>query len=246
MQHVIRYTSLLLFCHSLIASTSAGISYAQAYENDGHWPSHVSLSEDLHSEDGKRLASKALPVVLVRAYDDGQLAIVDRSGTLLVDHSKTDFLKRVDTFQEKQKEAGNAANFLHQIGRRVFDLNRDNEKALSEKELAQHEAFLICRTRSAEAALLPLMDEIKTILPQLEEAGIHPILVFEETMTNKTFYEHLKSLDVPYPVVVPVFQRGFLNTVYTEREADTPFLLINKNGKLLRAADTLEATVKQN
>jgi hypothetical protein len=40
-------------------------------------------------------------------------------------------------------------------------------------------------------------------------------------------------------VVVPIFQRGFLDAVYTEREAGTPFLLINKNGKLLRAAATL-------
>jgi hypothetical protein len=238
------YAFYLLFCHSLVASTSAGISYAQAYENDRHWPSHVSFAEDLHDEDGKRLVSKALPVVLVRAYEDGQLAIVDRAGTLLIDHSKTDFLKRVDAFQEKQKEAGDTANFLHQIGRRVFDLSRESEKAVPETELAQYEAFLICRTQSDETALLPLLDKIKAILPQLGEAGIQPILVFEESFSNKAFYEHLKSLEVPYPVVVPVFQRGFLSTVYTEREKGMDFLLINKNGKLLRAANTLADTVK--
>jgi hypothetical protein len=239
MKHLTRCASFLFICQSLVALPCSGSDYAEAYANDRHWPSHVSLSEDLHDDEGKRLVSKSLPLVLIRAYEDGQLAIVDRSGTLLLNHSKTDFLQRVDAFRQKQEATGDAANFMHQIGRRVFDLNRDSGKAVPETELAEYEAFLICRTRSTEDALVPLLESINDILPQLEEANIQPILVFEEIMPNKAFYEHLKSHEVPFPVVVPIFQRGFLDAVYTKREAGTPFLLINKNGKLLRAADTL-------
>lgn len=243
MKHLFPYVLLILTCQSLLASTTVRVSFPQAYENDSHWPSHVSLTEDLQDENGKRLVSGSIPVVLIRAYQDGQLAIVDRAGTFLIDHSKTDFLKRVEGFQERKKASGDAANFLHQIGRRVFDVGDGRDKAVPESELVKFDGFLICRTSPGAAELGDLLSKLNAIEPLLKSRSIQPILVFEDLMTNEEFYNHLKDLDVGYPVVVPVFQVGFLQAVYTDRESDTRFLLINRNGKLLRAANTVRGTL---
>lgn len=233
--------SLLLLLQGLGAAkiTHSGLpDFESAFNNDKLWPSHVQMSEDLLDGDERQILKKGIPVVLIRAYADGKLAVVDRAGTFLVDQTETDFLARVADFQKKNPEAGDAANFLHQIGRRVFDLDDGTDKAVPETNLARFDAFLICRTSSKKSELEPLLSKIDELQPQLVTAEIEPILVFEELMPNKEFYDHLKAFAVPHPVVVPVFQNGFLQAIFTKRETDMDFLLINKNGKLIRAAKT--------
>lgn len=233
----------LLLQNLAIAATDALPDYENAYRHDRLWPSHVRLSEDLLNEDGRRLAGKGIPLVMIRAYADGKLALVDRAGTFLVDHAKTDFLARIADFQEKNPEAGDAANFLHQIGRRVFDLSYDSSKAVPESELVRFETFLICHTSSEKSELKALIAKLDDLQPQLQSDMIEPILVFEEFMPNQEFYDHLEALEISHPVVVPIFQRGFLEAIFTEREADMNFLLINKNGKLIRAEKTPSAAL---
>jgi len=236
---------LILIFQPLTAGSRPNPEFDAAYEQDGRWPSHIRLTEDLLDDHGKPLVRKSIPLVLVRAYADGELAAVDRTGTILIDHTKTDFLDQVAESEKKQTQKGDAANFLHQIGRRVFDFDDGSPKAVSESKLADFDAFLICRTSSAETALEALLSEIDALKPQLESRNIEPILVFEELMPNKEFYEHLESHEISHPVVVPVFQTGFLQAIYTNRESDTPYLLINKTGKLLRSAKTVRGALDE-
>lgn len=238
--------SLLLIIHTLGATKTehTGLpGFEAAFNEDGLWPSHVRLSDNLLDEDERQILKKGIPVVLIRAYADGKLAVVDRTGTFLVDQAKTDFLARVADFQKKDLDAGDAANFLHQIGRRVFDLDDGTDKAVPETKLARFDAFLICRTSSKKSELEPLLSRIDELQSQLASGNIKPILVFEEAMPNKEFHDHLKAFAVPHPVVVPVFQDGFLQAIFTEREAGLDFLLINKNGKLIRAAESPSAAL---
>jgi hypothetical protein len=243
MNRLFRLT-LFFSTSSLLSAASAVVpDFEIAYLHDQLWPSHVRLAEDLLTEDGQRLVGRALPVVLIRAYGDGQLAIVDREGTFLVDHSKTDFIARVAEFKEKDAEAGDAANFLHQIGRRVFDLSYNSQRAVPESELARSDAYLICRTSMEVSELTQLLSDLEGLDSQFESDKILPILVFQEQLDNREFYAHLTALKIPYPVVVPVFQSGFLDAVFTEREAGAEYLLINKNGKLIGAGKTPLSTI---
>jgi hypothetical protein len=219
--------------------TPEELSFESAFAHDHLWPSHVELTEDVFSEEGERLLRADLPVVLIRAYKDEMLAVVDRRGTFIVGAHKTNFLKEVAAYEAKSEKSGHFSNFLNQIGRRVFNLSYDKEKAVSETKLAHFDAFLICRTKADRDTLHALLSDLEKLQPQLEVSKIEPILVFEETMGNLEFYELVKAFDPPYTAVVPIFQRGFLDAVFTEREADSDFLLIAKSGKVLHASSRL-------
>jgi hypothetical protein len=220
-------------------TTPAEPSFESAFADDHLWPSHIELTEDVFSEEGERLLRADLPVVFIRAYKDEMLAVVDREGTFIVDAHKTNFLKEVAAYQAESEKSGHFSNFLNQIGRRVFNLSYDKEKAVSEAKLAHFDAFLICRTKSDKDTLRALRTDLEKLQPQLEVSKIEPILVFEETMGNLEFYELVKTIDPPYTAVVPIFQRGFLDAVFTGREADSDFLLIARSGKVLHASSRL-------
>ncbi|WPJ94191.1 hypothetical protein SH580_12180 [Coraliomargarita algicola] len=235
---------LVASCLSLVGASAESLdatgSYEYVYAQDKLWPSHVELEQDLYSDEGKRLLRAGLPLVLIRAYEDGMLAIVDRAGTFLIAAEGTNFSSLVATHQAESEKAGNFSNFLNQIGRRVFDFDYDENKAVPEAELSRFEAFLICRTSADEETLMTLLYKLEEHKETLEAKNIEPILVFEEFMKNQEFYDFVTTTRIPHPVVVPIFQKGFLQAVYTEREAGHDFLLLAKSGKRLGASSTLD------
>lgn len=58
-----------------IGHADTGLTYEQAFPRDRLWPGQVKPLADLHDESGKKQLSGRIPVVFIRAYEDGKLAV---------------------------------------------------------------------------------------------------------------------------------------------------------------------------
>lgn len=241
MKHLIQ-TSCFLFLSTISQTSEASVDFKYAYENERLWPTSVVPNQVIYDEEGSKLLDANIPVTLIRAYPDGNLAIVDRNGTFIIQQIKTDFLAQFGNDENIPNRSGNMI-FINQIGRRCFDYSHDTQKAVPESKLVAYNEFLTIQTSSKPEALSKTLGLLKQIDAQLEEQKTQPILVFTELMPNKQFYELVTDLEIPYPIVVPIFQKGFINAIYTEREANKGTLLISIHGKLLASYETLEQFV---
>ena len=233
-------TSVLLAIATLGAyAETETISFAEAYEKDSRWPPYVTPSETIVFEDGTSL-SASIPTVFSRAYDDGTLVLVDRIGTVFVDHAKTDFIKQINDQVELPDGEQNYNNFIRQLGRRVFDLSHSITKAVPESKLSEFDSFLVCKTEMNPEAIAVVKERVFSNQKWLTSHNCRPVIVFENSVPNETFYHFLKTNDVLYPVVVPIFTKGFIDFAFTERESNANFLWINKNGKLLAKGGSLD------
>ncbi len=213
--------------------------YNTAYMNDSEWPQYVTPNEPIELANGTTL-SASIPLVLSRAYEDGKLAVVDRVGTELIDHSKTNFVKQVKAAEDDRNQGVSFHNFIQQLGRRVFDLSHSTSKAVSEKTLSKYDSFLIIRCAYDPEAVVEITSKLDQTTAWLNSNNCRPIILFEESVPNAEFYQFLETNNVNYPVVVPIFTQGLRKFVYTERESDSSILWINANGKCLKKAASLE------
>ncbi|HAV12030.1 MAG TPA: hypothetical protein DCX06_00850 [Opitutae bacterium] len=218
--------------------------FANAYENDSNWPQFVTPSEAIELENGTRL-SAFIPLVLSRAYEDGTLVVIDRAGATLIDHSKTNFLELTQDDSTSEREGQNFHNFIQQLGRRVFDLSHSTSKAVPEKVLSEYKSFLVIRCAFSVEHISEVTTELDTITEWLNSNNCRPIIIFKKSVANAQFYEFLETNKVNYPVVVPIFTQGLTEFIYTDRESETPILWINKNGKKLNQASSIQAITEQ-
>jgi len=235
--------SLLTLSALSATATTGPDSYAEAFNKDGRWPQYVTPNQKIVFEDGTSL-SATIPVVFSRAYEDGTLAVVDRIGAVLIDYTKTDFTQQVSELVEKSGEEQNFDNFIRQLGRRVFDLSHSKTKAVSEKVLSEYDSFLICKSRMDSDVLDQLKADLTANEDWLKAHNCRPIIVFEESVRNAEFYKFLETNEINFPVVVPIFTKGFIDFTFTQREADAVHLWINKNGKLLAKGSSVEKTLR--
>jgi hypothetical protein len=84
------------------------------------------------------------------------------------------------------------------------------------------------------------LDSIQEIAAHLQKNKIRPILVFDEHMSNLSFYELVKQFNIPYPVVAPIFQKGFIQALFSEREKNSRFLLLKISGQLIGHSNSLK------
>lgn len=225
---------------SLSATSNAElISFEAAYSQDERWPQFVTPHKTITLEDGTKLSS-SIPVVFSRAYEDGKLLIVDRAGTIEIDHTNTNFIEQVSDLSSNPEQGNNFDNFIRQLGRRVFDLSHSQTKAVPEAVLSKFDSFLVCRTMMCPTALRTLQTELDSKSKWLAANNCRPIIVFKKSVPNAEFYSFLESNQIHLPVVVPIFTNGFLNFTFSERESNTDILWVNKNGKLLKKGSSLE------
>lgn len=223
----------------LLASIAGANDFETAYKNEALWPSKVTPNETVYDADGKKLIEENIPVAFIRAYPDGHIAIVDRIGSVIVDHSKTDFIDLMGESELTPKRSGNMI-LLNQIGRRCFDLSHDKKKAVSESVLMEYRSFLFVRTSCQQRALSSTLDRLEKAADSMKSSKVRPILIFDELIPNEEFYAKVLEAEIPYPVVVPIFQKGLVQALYTERENGFQILLISINGKLEATYRSLE------
>lgn len=239
-----------LTCCSIITTLSFNVSlatgaedFSKVYEHDSAWPQYVSPTQQIIFDNGTAL-SPNIPVVLSRAYEDGSLAVTDRIGSVLIDHKETDFLQQVSQQTNHDETEQNFHNFIRQIGRRVFDLSHSETKAVPEAALSEYDTFLVCKSSMQGDAIKDLVVNLNAQQDWLAAHNCRPIIVFEAIVKNAEFYSFLKTHEIHYPVVVPIFTKGFLEFTYTQREAGASKIWLNKNGKLLAKGNHLEAMLK--
>ena len=213
--------------------------FAAAYSNDEFWPAHITPEETIYDESGNSLLQANIPVTLIRAYEDGKLSVVDRKGNMLIEHSKTDFCEQVQAFLKSKRKAATQI-LLHQLGRRTFDRSYDQSKAVSEQELSKYRGFLIVRTSSEKEFLGRVLKTLPSMREHLNKKEIRPIIVFDELMRNYEFSKMVERFDIAFPVVAPIFQKGFVQALFSEREQNSRVLLLSISGKLLGKYKKLE------
>jgi hypothetical protein len=209
-----------------------------AYAQDMFWPTHVTPSEAVLDDSGNIVLQANIPVVLIRAYEDGKLCLIDRTGNILINYAITNFVEQIETTLASEQRAKTKI-MLNQLGRRIYDYSYDRSKAVSEKELAKYSAFMVVRTPSNKESLEATIAAIRDQLEEIDTKKICPVLIFDELMPNKVFYERVNELKVPYPVVAPIFQQGTVNALFSEREKSSRAILISISGKLLDKWTTL-------
>lgn len=228
-----------LFITSLFAEQATQGDFAWAYSQDAFWPAHVTPKEAIADASGSILLQANIPVVLIRAYEDGQLYVLDRSGNLLIDHAKTNFIDQIKATLASEREAKTNI-LLHQLGRRTYDRSYHQSKAVSELELARYSRFMLIRTSSEEAPLQATLEALHGMREHFNDKKIRPVLVFDEHMPNQKFYELVKQFEIPYPVVAPIFQKGLIEALFSKREQDSRVLLLSISGKLIETYTGLE------
>jgi len=206
--------------------------YKKAFALDHLWPSHVTPRATITDPSGAPSLGAGIPLVLVRAYEDGKLAVIDRGGSRLIAHSKTDFIERVKEAGAKDEDI-NARILLNQLGRRTYDRSHDTTKAVSEIELARYSKFLIIRDPGDEESLLDLKELLNERRDHFDRGGIRPVLLLDAQLSNQAFYELIKTVEIPFPVVVPVFQQGVSEAIFSAREEEDRVLLLAASGKLI-------------
>ncbi|WP_269524772.1 hypothetical protein [Coraliomargarita parva] len=221
--------ALLLTTLQLTSVSLDALEYSDAYTLDHAWPDFVTPTENAYNESGLKILEKGIPAVFIRAYPDGMLAVVDREGAQLVPYDQTDFLGRLEKSSHMETDS---KIFLNQISRRVFDLDFDASKAVSETELAKFDSFLVLTTPCEDTDLIDLKEQLAGASSLLKRLQVTPIVIFESLMPNNEFYEKVTRTDFTYPVVVPIFQKGFIQAVYSQREIDYPVLWVQSSGKL--------------
>lgn len=234
----INLLALFSLASGLFAKETTVKDFSWAYSQDEYWPSHVTPKEAITDASGAILLQENIPVVLMRAYEDGQLSVVDRAGNLLIDHSKTDFLEQIEKTLASAHKVKTRI-LLHQLGRRTIDLSYSQSKAVSETEFSKYSKFLIIRTSSMEEPLLLTLSVLNDRQAHFERENIRPILIFDELMPNQQFYELVKRHEIPYPIITPIFQKGLLDALFSERESGYRSLLLSISGKLIEKKSSI-------
>lgn len=232
---------------SLASQDAESLNFADGYANDHLWPATVTPSIAIHDASGQKMLDSSIPVVLSRAYEDGTLAVIDRIGCLLIDYKQTNFVESVNELRMSLGDLEGSHHtriLLNQLARRIYDKSYSESKAVSEEELKKYSQFLIIRTSSKTTSLQATLAQLRSLDPYLEDKNVCAILIFDELMPNAEFNQLVAEMDVTYPVVVPIFQKGLIQALYTEREQEDRVLLLMPSGKLVEKAVSLETFLK--
>ena len=215
----------------------APIHFETLYENSAIWPLYVSPKSDLYNNSGDKILSKGIRSTFVRAYEDGFIAVADRSGTHVVPAIATDLL---DGNSNRDPRGNDIGLFLSQIGRRTFNLAYSKTSAVPESELIGYNYFLLIDFPKRKYQARRLLKQLNTLAPTLSEKKICIVLIPNKISPNKEFIDMMTDLKIHHPTIIPVFNKGFRNSVYSERETGVKFLLIDKNNKIISKSQKLD------
>tara|TARA_X000000950_G_scaffold278183_1_gene368736 strand:+ start:346 stop:1092 length:747 start_codon:yes stop_codon:yes gene_type:complete len=244
MRHIfLSITIWLIGLHGFIYANDKPVTFEYAYQNEELWPAFVEPNQEILDNSGKMLLSANIRVVLIRAYENGELLVVDRIGAVLIEHSKTNFLELIAEGKVNPKPGGTKI-LMNQLARRIFDLSENKTKALSDADLSKYKNFLIIRTSSQLNKLEQTVKLLVGIEGLLAANKTRPILIFDELMPNAEFYTLIAEFGLKLPVAAPIFQKGLAQALYGPNESNERVLLINICGKLIHSYSDLQSCIK--
>ncbi len=219
---------------SLSSQEQQPLSYKEIYANSNKWPLHVTPREDKFGPDGRKILTKGIQCTFVRAYPDAKIAIIDRSGTHLLEANETDFASIA------QNNDNIAGLFLSQIARRVFSYEHSDTIAMAESAFVDFDYFLINELPEDTEDVTAALKRLDQLNSKFADNKIGVILMLPTTMKNEDFLNFLQEHQVGYPAIIPMFTEGFKASMFTTREKGIHALLIDKNNKIIEAAPSLE------
>lgn len=250
--------SILLFtCTSCLGSKQIAVSsasppvssieYSALFKSDIDWPVFVTPHQDIPAATKEHTLKKGIRTVLVRAYPDGMLALIDRGGPILVPHEKTDFSVQVlETSKERSASGPDApakANLSFQIARRGFDKSFSESRAVSESHINTFSGFLVVKAESGDS-FPEILKELEAKKEILDDKNIYPIITFNEVKDRAEFASHFNSTPGGNALMSPVYGIGLIQTLFTEREQGSTVLLLRPSGRLIKATESINLALE--
>ena len=256
--YLLLFPTLLAF--GLLASekTSAGKAhevnstkaFAELFAADSAWPLFVTPKSDIQvGRESQTDLKKGIRTVFIRAYADGMIAVMDRGGSIIIEHNKTDFAERVsETLHERaalphEKEV--SGNIAAQIARRAFNRSFSETRAVSEAFINEFERIIVVRMPSDAGEFDRSLEEMEEQAEFLKSKNTLILVAFEELVDREAFASFFETSPEYLALMSPVYGIGLIETLFTERENEDKVLLIRPSGKLVDNGADLREMLKQ-